>query len=162
MLSKCANPDCSTVFRYLHEGKLYVIPSTTAPSVRRPSPDLKYAGKSRTLEYVWLCSLCCRDMTIEAYDGGAIRVVRKREIQNGSEVDISAASAIEKKLIDRASPRRPKSSAFALRSEHPHLITQSSSNWASMVAPVTPNHPLLCPPDLTDRTVARSVSPAFR
>ncbi len=29
------------------------------------SPDLKYAGKSRTLEYVWLCSLCCRDMTIE-------------------------------------------------------------------------------------------------
>ena len=98
MLSKCTNPDCSTVFRYLHEGKLYVIPSTTAPSVRRPSPDLKYAGKSRTLEYVWLCSLCCRDMTIEAYVGGAIRVVRKREIQNGSDVDISAASAIEKKL----------------------------------------------------------------
>jgi hypothetical protein len=28
MLSTSANPDCSTVFRYLHEGKLYVISST--------------------------------------------------------------------------------------------------------------------------------------
>jgi hypothetical protein len=25
MLSKCANPSCPTTFRYLHEGKLYVI-----------------------------------------------------------------------------------------------------------------------------------------
>jgi hypothetical protein len=25
MLSKCANPSCLTTFRYLHEGKLYVI-----------------------------------------------------------------------------------------------------------------------------------------
>jgi hypothetical protein len=25
MLSKCANPTCPTTFRYLHEGRLYVI-----------------------------------------------------------------------------------------------------------------------------------------
>ncbi len=60
MLSKCANPACSTTFRYLHEGKLYLI-DTKAFAGRKPPADLKYAGKASTLEYVWLCSSCCRE-----------------------------------------------------------------------------------------------------
>jgi hypothetical protein len=65
MLSKCANPACSTPFRYLSEGKLYLIDSKAA-SVRHDSQaTLKYAGKPCTYAYLWLCSSCCRDMTIQ-------------------------------------------------------------------------------------------------
>ena len=49
MLSKCVNPTCSNTFRYFREGKLYV----TEPKAR--------SGRSRVLEYFWLCSTCCRD-----------------------------------------------------------------------------------------------------
>jgi hypothetical protein len=84
MLSKCARPGCSTPFRYLHEGKLYLIDRKAASAGRKSPADLKYAGKSRPLEYVWLCSSCCSDLTIQVDDDHGVRVVRKREAQNGS------------------------------------------------------------------------------
>jgi len=62
MLSKCASPSCSTPFRYLHEGKLYLIGRKPASGGRTPPADFKYSGNSRALEYVWLCSSCCRDL----------------------------------------------------------------------------------------------------
>ena len=62
MLSKCASPGCSTPFR----------------------SDLRYARKSRELEYVWLCSSCRSDLTIQVDDDHGVRVVRKRETLNGS------------------------------------------------------------------------------
>jgi hypothetical protein len=84
MLSKCASPACSTPFRYLHEGKLYLIDRRAASAGRKPRADLRYAGNSRTLEYVWLCSSCCRNLTIQVNDDHGVRVVRRRETQNGS------------------------------------------------------------------------------
>jgi hypothetical protein len=45
MLSKCANPDCSTVFRYPHEGKLWLIFPTTAVSVREKRTSKLSANK---------------------------------------------------------------------------------------------------------------------
>jgi hypothetical protein len=84
MLSKCASPGCSTAFRYLHEGKLYLIDRKAASAGRKPPADLRYARKSRGLEYVWLCSSCCSDLTIQVDDDHGVRVVRKREGQNGS------------------------------------------------------------------------------
>lgn len=96
MISKCANPDCSTVFRYLHEGKVYVIAPTTALYMHRPSSDLNHSGKPVTLKYAWLCSSCCRVMTIAAHDGGEIMVVRKTETVSVSEEDISRAKAIDR------------------------------------------------------------------
>jgi hypothetical protein len=68
VLSKCANPACSSAFRYLHEGKLFLIESEAA---------LQNPGKSRTIDYVWLCSSCCRSMTVHIDPEGKIRVVRK-------------------------------------------------------------------------------------
>lgn len=65
MLSKCANPACSNVFRYFHEGKLYLVDSKTAST------------ESRALEYFWLCSGCCREMTIEIDHGHAVTVFSK-------------------------------------------------------------------------------------
>jgi hypothetical protein len=31
MLSKCANPECVEVFRYLHQGKIFQLPPTCHP-----------------------------------------------------------------------------------------------------------------------------------
>lgn len=62
MLSKCANPNCSNIFRYLHEGKLYLVNSSPAKTQRNRS--LRHTGEWRPLEYAWLCSSCCRHMSI--------------------------------------------------------------------------------------------------
>jgi hypothetical protein len=50
MLSKCANPACSTTFRYLHEGRLYLIDPTEALAGHKP----RCSSKSGPLEYAWL------------------------------------------------------------------------------------------------------------
>jgi hypothetical protein len=82
MLSKCASPACSNTFRYLHEGKLYLIDSKTAFAGRK-HPDQAYEGKS-ALEYVWLCSSCCRDLMIHADPDFGISVVPKETAKNSA------------------------------------------------------------------------------
>jgi hypothetical protein len=62
MLSKCANPTCSNPFRYLHEGKLYLISSISRFDGRKQLS--KPASNSSPLEYAWLCSVCSSYMTI--------------------------------------------------------------------------------------------------
>ena len=69
MLSKCANPSCSNTFRYFREGKLYLIDSKIKST------------NSRALEYFWLCSACCQDMTIQMDGDRAVAVLRKQMIQ---------------------------------------------------------------------------------
>ena len=78
MLAKCANPACSTTFRYLHEGKLYLIDFKAASAGRKSTVDSKSAVKVGTLEYAWLCSSCLRDVTIQIDDGHGVKVVRKQ------------------------------------------------------------------------------------
>jgi hypothetical protein len=58
MLSKCANPDCSAVFLYLHSGKLFKLETGAHSNVKRK------------LEYFWLCEVCCQSMTL-TYDRAA-------------------------------------------------------------------------------------------
>lgn len=77
MLSKCANPACSTTFRYLREGKLFLIESEAGPARGRPTAALQNPGKARGIDYVWLCSSCCRDLTVSLDDEDKVRVVRK-------------------------------------------------------------------------------------
>ena len=67
MLSKCANPGCSTRFRYLRDGRLYQIevqetpPPTGLHLVDKPAP--------RKVEHFWLCAECSTRMTL-AYQRG--------------------------------------------------------------------------------------------
>ena len=75
MLSKCANPSCSTTFRYLHEGKLYLIPPMQAQASHKP----RCSSRTPRLEYAWLCSSCSLDLTIQTDDDFGMRVVRKCE-----------------------------------------------------------------------------------
>lgn len=69
MLSKCVNPACFNTFRYFHEGKLYLSNS-------------KAQSRARVLECFWLCSSCCRDMTIQIDDDHAVTVLRKQALHS--------------------------------------------------------------------------------
>jgi hypothetical protein len=59
MVTKCANPECSSQFRYLHLGKLFMIES---------------GGAEHKLDYYWLCEKCCSTLTIERKYGKDIAV----------------------------------------------------------------------------------------
>ena len=58
MLSKCANPECSERFLYLHQGRLFHL---------TPTPDVEAAEGNSTpaiRERFWLCGRCCKKMTL--------------------------------------------------------------------------------------------------
>lgn len=58
MLSKCANPECSEVFRYLHQGKIFLL---------SPTPEVQMvAGNAHPSLYerFWLCEKCSKQMTV--------------------------------------------------------------------------------------------------
>ena len=65
MISKCANPKCNLVFRYLHEGRLFQfdMKPSDEPSAGRLSVS-KTDTTSRKLEYFWLCDACASRMTL--------------------------------------------------------------------------------------------------
>lgn len=86
MLSKCANPTCSTTFRYLHEGRLYVIDRREALAGHKP----RCSSKPGQLEYAWLCSSCSLYLTIQVDEEFRARVAQKLEAKNGSRFGMSA------------------------------------------------------------------------
>lgn len=58
MVSKCANPSCSAIFRYLREGKIFHV----VAGPRGPEKD-STCGIS-THERFWLCGECSIRMTV--------------------------------------------------------------------------------------------------
>jgi hypothetical protein len=68
MLSRCANPECSERFRYLHQGKLFC---------RIPTPEVAASGYG-SLEFLyerfWLCDRCSKEMKV-TWDGMRAKVV---------------------------------------------------------------------------------------
>jgi hypothetical protein len=74
MLSKCSNPDCPTLFRYLHEGKLFRIELDIAKedgATFGSDPELK--KPVRRTEFFWLCSECSVEMTLDFQKGVGIK-----------------------------------------------------------------------------------------
>jgi hypothetical protein len=65
MVSKCANPNCSSTFLHLSDGKLFRVDTESRllnhaefgadPAVRKPA---------RHIEFFWLCNNCARSMTL--------------------------------------------------------------------------------------------------
>jgi len=69
MLSKCANPECSAQFRYLHQGKMFcLIPTPRVAASSYGSLDFLY-------ERFWLCDRCSKEMKV-TWDGMRAKVVR--------------------------------------------------------------------------------------
>ena len=74
MMSKCANPTCASVFRYLRDGKLFQVPSGvalklsqagTVDTPKRPARD----------EFFWLCGECSKTFTIVVDPIDGVRIV---------------------------------------------------------------------------------------
>ena len=68
MVSKCANPDCSTPFLYFHRGKLFRMETEGRLDRRHEMGDDTSMTKSmRRIEFYWLCDDCAVKMTL-AFD----------------------------------------------------------------------------------------------
>jgi len=75
MVSKCANPECSTPFRYFHEGKLFRLETKLGPDRRRALDTADDAKKTmHRLEFFWLCDDCAGKMTLIAEKGVGVSV----------------------------------------------------------------------------------------
>jgi hypothetical protein len=91
MLSKCANPECSEVLRYLHEGKIFYL---------APTPEVTIATgmlHSELHERFWLCAQCSKKMTL-TWGGTQVRVVRLP-------TKLAAATPAPKNEMRRKRPR---------------------------------------------------------
>jgi hypothetical protein len=63
MMSKCANPNCPSVFRYLRDGKLFQVPAGTAARVSGKKTAEQPKMPTRD-EFFWLCGPCSKELTI--------------------------------------------------------------------------------------------------
>jgi hypothetical protein len=69
MLSKCANPECSEMLRYLHVGKIFYLAPT-------PEIQIEMGLQHPALhERFWLCARCSKEMTL-VWGGTKVRLVR--------------------------------------------------------------------------------------
>jgi hypothetical protein len=75
MLSKCVNPNCSTPFVYLRDGKLF---RWDGWGISHHEPDITTSSASgkptRKLEYFWLCGDCAASMTVVFREGIGVTV----------------------------------------------------------------------------------------
>jgi hypothetical protein len=72
MLAKCCNPSCDAVFRYLYEGRVFVLEND--PTVGRET--------SKRPEYFWLCERCSSKMTLRlGEDTPVVAMLLLHEIQ---------------------------------------------------------------------------------
>src|SRR6266404_2383837 len=73
MLQKCANPTCTTPYRYFREGRLYefqVTPDSTCQSESVPTA-------SSRRELFWLCDVCAASHALTC-SAGRVEVVGKK------------------------------------------------------------------------------------
>ena len=75
MLSKCANPACTTPFHYLHDGKLFQI-DTAAGSPQIGGLQLVAEPRQpHRIEFFWLCAECSSTMTLAFQRGKGVVMV---------------------------------------------------------------------------------------
>ena len=73
MLAKCANPTCSALFRYLHQGRLFVLDRLKDAGAGERFKNERRAAHQ--LRYFWLCDTCHRSMTVVTEQGWKVKVV---------------------------------------------------------------------------------------
>ncbi len=76
MLSSCANPSCSNQFRYLHQGKLFLLKCSTNKG--KVTKTVDFAGHVDYLHYAWLCDNCSQtlEVVLDSADRVMVRVRR--------------------------------------------------------------------------------------
>jgi hypothetical protein len=79
MLSKCANPVCTTPFHYLHDGRLFQM-ETGANAAEQP----EHKKGARRIEYFWLCNRCAAEMTLRYERGVGVITVPIQQVQRAA------------------------------------------------------------------------------
>jgi len=69
MLSKCANPECSTPFLYMHGGRLFRWDHTSASKNTELAAPPDFKKRSNKVEFFWLCNDCASKMTLIYREG---------------------------------------------------------------------------------------------
>jgi hypothetical protein len=88
MVSKCANPACSTPFHYLREGKIFRVEVEATPQLSsqdktgvsngNKNPFLVSVRKPMLkLEHFWLCGPCAQSMSLLFDKEAGVSVVPK-------------------------------------------------------------------------------------
>ena len=92
MVSKCANPACSTPFHYLREGKIFRVEvEITPPVTSEETIELTDGSKvpfliatrkaGRKVEHFWLCGPCSQTMNLLFDKDTGINVLPKRPVR---------------------------------------------------------------------------------
>jgi hypothetical protein len=63
MLAKCANPQCSTRFQYLGDGRLFKVELDENGEPCRPGATAKF--RVVRVERFWLCATCAAGLTLK-------------------------------------------------------------------------------------------------
>jgi hypothetical protein len=72
MVAKCANPNCSKPFLYLHEGRVFVLQcSGKAPGGLTP--------RDNDTKYAWLCHECAGHLIVRFDAEEGMKLVRKED-----------------------------------------------------------------------------------
>jgi len=87
MLDKCANPDCSAVFRRLGTGRLFVADPQARPN---RAAERQSARPPHGLRYHWLCANCSKTLTVLCEAGSTATVVPKTQAVRGLAPDVAA------------------------------------------------------------------------
>jgi hypothetical protein len=78
MVSKCANPNCKTPFRYFREGKLFHIEAAKlAVNTNDKKPSHKF-------ENFWLCAECASTLTVTVERKGIVIVPIRSALVRGA------------------------------------------------------------------------------
>ena len=78
MLSKCAAPECSERFRYLHSGRLYQFETRDRP--QNPGERMPV----QAVEFFWLCEECATRLTLDYKQGVGITLISLNEEQRAA------------------------------------------------------------------------------
>lgn len=79
MLSKCANPACTTPFHYLRDGRLFQLET----GVNTPDHPEQRKG-ARRIEYFWLCNSCAVKLTLRYERGVGVITVPIQQVQRAA------------------------------------------------------------------------------
>jgi hypothetical protein len=77
MLSKCANPSCSTPLVYLREGKIFMIESSPQSQLALLGPEKVTPKRQNRVEHFWLCGPCSSSMTLTFDRQRGVQIVQK-------------------------------------------------------------------------------------
>ena len=92
MLHKCANPNCSSPFRKLSQGKLFLVDAQ--PLEASEAARARWRGQPpNRIEYYWLCDQCAFAMTLSYEKGRGVVAVPRPE--SATKMPAAAVQAVE-------------------------------------------------------------------